>query len=52
MKLPAMRGLAPGIIEDVKWSLDPKPVLQAAFGNVYPVCQKVSLPVGDTKGNT
>jgi hypothetical protein len=28
------------------------PILQAAFGNVYPVCEKQSLPVGDDWGRT
>lgn len=50
MDLPAMRGLAPGILEDTKAALNPQPLMQAAFGNVYPVCQKVTLPVGDEKG--
>ena len=26
------------------------PLLQAAFGSVYPVCEKVTLPVGDEVG--
>lgn len=46
-----MRGLAPGMIEDSKAALNPQPILQAAFGNVYPVCEKKRLPVGDDKGN-
>jgi hypothetical protein len=52
MGLPAMRGLAPGIIEDSKEALDPRPILQAAFGNVYPKCRQVSLNVGDSIGRT
>ena len=51
MGLPEMRGLAPGMIEDSKAALNPQPILQAAFGNVYPVCEKKRLPVGDDKGN-
>jgi hypothetical protein len=50
MNLPALKGLAPGIVEDAKQALNPKPLFQAAFGNVYPVCQKISLPVGDAQG--
>jgi hypothetical protein len=50
MGLPAMRGLAPGIIEDSKAALDPRPLLQAAFGNVYPKCKQVTLEVGDSVG--
>ena len=50
MGLPEMRGLAPGMIEDSKAALNPQPILQAAFGNVYPVCEKKRLPVGDDKG--
>lgn len=51
IELPDLKGLAPGIVEDAKQALNPKPLFQAAFGNVYPVCKKVSLPVGDAKGN-
>jgi hypothetical protein len=52
MGLPALRGIAPGIIEDTKAAMDIRPVLQSAFGNVYPVCDKVSFPVGDDLGRT
>jgi hypothetical protein len=51
MGLPALRGLAPGMIEDTKDALNPQPLLQAAFGNVYPVCEQKTLPVGDERGN-
>ena len=50
MGYPEMRGLAPGIVEDSKAALNPMPILQAAFGNVYPVCEKKTLPVGDDLG--
>jgi hypothetical protein len=50
MGLPQMRGLAPGMLEDTKAALNPKPLLQAAFGSVYPVCEKATLPVGDEVG--
>jgi hypothetical protein len=51
MGLPALRGLAPGMIEDTKDALNPQPLLQAAFGNVYPVCEQKTLSVGDERGN-
>ena len=50
MNLPPLRGLAPGMIEDVKAGLDPTPILQATFGSAYPKCVKVTLPVGDSNG--
>ena len=50
MGLPQMRGLAPGMMEDVQSAMNPGPILQAAFGNVYPVCEKRKLPVGDDAG--
>jgi len=52
MGLPRMRGLAPGIIEDAKEALNPRPLLQAAFGNVYPKCVQVTRGVGDATGRT
>lgn len=48
--LPGLQGLAPGMIEDTKSALNPTPLLQAAFGNVYPVCEQKTLPVGDDRG--
>ena len=50
MGMPGLRGLAPGILEDAQSALDINPLLTAAFGSVYPVCEKKSLPVGDEKG--
>lgn len=50
MKLPQLKGLAPGMLEDTKAALNPKPILQATFGTPYPKCKRVSLPVGDAKG--
>lgn len=50
MGYPQLRGLAPGMMEDTKDALNARPLLQAAFGNVYPVCKKVTLPVGDELG--
>lgn len=48
--LADLKGLAPGIVEDTKAALNPNPLLQAAFGNVYPVCELKTLPVGDDRG--
>lgn len=45
-----LRGLAPGIVEDTKAGLNPMPIFQAAFGNVYPECELVTKPVGDAEG--
>jgi hypothetical protein len=50
MGLPALRGLAPGIIEDTKSALNPKPLFNATFGNIYPKCVLVSAPVGNQFG--
>jgi len=38
------------MLEDTKQALDARPILQSAFGNVYPVCEKVTLGVGDDLG--
>ena len=48
--LPAMRGLAPGMLEDVESALDPRPVIGALFNGAYPSCRKVTYSVGDEKG--
>lgn len=50
--LPPLKGLAPGILEDAKEALNPKPVLSALLGTGYPKCKKVTLPVGDSFGKT
>ena len=50
MGMPALRGLAPGILEDAQAALDINPLLNAAFGSVYPVCEKKTMQVGDEKG--
>ncbi len=46
-----LRGLAPGIIEDVKSAANPKPLVKALFGGGYAKCKLVELPVGDQFGN-
>lgn len=48
---PKMRGLAPGILEDVQEALNPVPILSAVFGTGYPSCKLESRPVGDQDGN-
>jgi hypothetical protein len=48
--LPGLKGLAPGILENARDALDPRPILSAATGTGYPVCQKVACPVGDIQG--
>ena len=50
MGLPPLRGLAPGMIEDVKRALDPSPLIQSMFGSGYSQCRQVTLPVGDAYG--
>lgn len=50
MGLPPLKGLAPGMIEDVKRALDPSPLIQSVFGSGYPQCRQVTLQVGDAYG--
>ncbi len=45
-----LQGLAPGIVEDAKDALDPKPLMQAVFGSGYPQCRFEMRPVGDQNG--
>jgi hypothetical protein len=47
---PELRGLAPGMIEDVKAGLDPTDIFRAAFGDSFPKCVYVEKPVGDAAG--
>jgi hypothetical protein len=48
--LPQLRGMAPGLIEDVKFALDPSPVINAVVGSGYPQCRLVKKIVGDFDG--
>ncbi len=48
--MPALRGLAPGIIEDAKGALNPVPMMSAVFGSGYPKCELVEKQVGDPRG--
>ena len=51
MGLPELRGLAPGIIEDAKTALDPRPMFSAVFGSGYSKCELREELVGDQNGN-
>lgn len=48
--LPALRGLAPGIMEDAKYALDPTPLIDALFSSGFPQCKLVEEQVGDLYG--
>jgi hypothetical protein len=49
--LPGLKGLAPGMLENARDALDPRPILSAVTASGYPVCQQVQCPVGDIQGN-
>jgi hypothetical protein len=49
--LPGLRGLAPGMLENARDALDPRPIFAAVTATGYPVCQQVACPVGDVNGN-
>jgi len=49
--LPGLKGLAPGMLENARDALDPRPIISAVEGSGYPVCQQVQCPVGDYNGN-
>jgi hypothetical protein len=49
--LPALRGMGPGMLEDVKSALNPGPVINAVVGSGYPQCKLVKKQVGDVDGN-
>jgi hypothetical protein len=51
MGLPALKGLAPGMMEDAESALDPSPLLNAVLGSGYPQCKQVTLQVGDAYGH-
>lgn len=48
--LPQLKGLAPGMLEDVQSALDPSPIISAAFGSGYPQCRLTRERVGDQDG--
>jgi len=49
--LPGLRGLAPGMMENARDALDPRPIFEAIAGGGYPVCQQVKCPVGTEAGH-
>ena len=49
--LPGLKGLAPGMLENARDALDPRPIFHAVTATGYPVCQKVVCPVGDVNGS-
>jgi hypothetical protein len=48
--LPQLRGMAPGMMEDAEFALDPFPVINAVVGSGYPQCRLVKKKVGDFDG--
>lgn len=52
MGFPALKGLAPGILEDSKAALNPTGMVRAAVGKIYPKCKlSNNLRVGDAKND-
>ncbi len=49
MNMPEMKGLVPGILEDVQDSLNPQNLFSAMQSSSYPACKKVRLAVGDSR---
>lgn len=49
-KLPQLRGMGPGILEDAQSALNPFPVINAVVGSGYPQCRLVKKKVGDVDG--
>jgi hypothetical protein len=48
---PALRGFAPGIMEDVQEAVNPGPMLGALFGSGYPKCKEIEAEVGSAAGS-
>lgn len=48
--LPELRGMAPGILEDAQFALNPFPVINAVVGSGYPQCRLVKKAIGDFDG--
>lgn len=48
--LPPLKGLAPGVVEDIKNVANVRPLVNTMFGSIYPVCEKKTLPVGTAEG--
>jgi len=47
----ALKGLVPGMMEDVEGALNPSPLLNAMLGSGYPQCKPFTGVVGDMKGH-
>jgi len=50
MGMPALRGLAPGMLEDAENGLNPAPLMNTLLGSGYPQCKQVEMMVGDATG--
>jgi hypothetical protein len=46
----ALKGLVPGMMEDVQSALNPMPLLNAMLGSGYPQCKEMTAQVGDMNG--
>jgi len=46
----SLKGLVPGMIEDVEGALNPSPLLNAMLGSGYPKCKSFRGQVGDLRG--
>jgi hypothetical protein len=46
----SLKGLVPGMMEDVKSALNPMPLLNAMLGSGYPQCKQMTAQVGDMRG--
>jgi len=51
MGMPALRGLAPGMLEDAESGLNPAPLMNSLMGSGYPECEQVEKMVGDLEGH-
>lgn len=49
--LPPLKGLGPGIVEDVTNAMDLKEIGATLFGGAYPECKEVTYSIGDSRGN-
>ena len=49
--MPGLKGLAPGIMEDIQAAFDPTPIMQSVFGTGFPSCKMEERVVGDQDGN-
>jgi hypothetical protein len=45
-----LKGLVPGMMEDVQGALNPMPLLNAMLGSGYPQCKQQTAQVGDMRG--